>query len=198
MEETNRARAVAEEIDRYRQEMLTLYRQQAAVAATDSPPAPTPPAAVPTVETPAPTAAEQPQETTPPPIAESPFVGYVRVYAFTADGAEPLANARVSITRTEEDEQVLYANTATDADGFTPVVPLPTVDPARSLRPGDEPTFIPYDIRVTAEGFRPVLHNRIPIYGNNYVTLPAALVPLLPGGGNNTTQQFESGGPADL
>ena len=186
MEETNRTRSVAEEIDRYRQEMINLYRQQAPAAPAVNPPAPAPPADEPTQETPA------------PPIAESPFVGYVRVYAFTADGAEPLEGARVTITRTEEEGQILYANTATDADGFTPVIPLPTVDPALSQRPGEEPPFIPYDIRVSAAGFRPVLHSNIPIYGNNYVTLPAALVPLLPDGSNSGTEQFQSGGPADL
>ena len=193
MEEANRTRSVAEEIDRYRREMMTLYRQQAPAV-----PAVIPPAAEPTQEAAEPPVQDPLQEDRTPTIAESPFVGYVRVYAFTADGAEPLAGARVAVTRTEEDGQILYANTVTDADGFTPVVPLPTVDPALSLRPGDEPTFIPYNIHITAEGFRPVLHSNIPIYGNNYVTLPAALVPLLPSGSNADTQQFQSGGPADL
>ena len=191
MEENNRIHRIAEEIERYRQEMMALYQRQT-VAAQAEPTSPTAP------PTPPPTPPQESEQPSLPPIAENPFIGYVRVFAFTASEAEPLQGARVTVSRSEEGGEVLYANTETDADGFTPVIPLPTVDPALSLRPGGAQPFIPYDIRVTADGFRPVIHRNVPIYGNNYVTQPAALVPLLPGGENSDTQQFQSGGPADL
>ena len=188
MEETNRTHRINEEIERYRREMMALYQQQSVATQTESVAPPTTPIQPPQRE-------EQPSS---PPIAESAFIGCVRVFAFTANEAEPLQGARVTVSRAEEDGEVLYANAETDRDGFTPVIPLPTVDPALSLRPDGAQPFIPYDIRVTADGFRPVIHRNVPVYGNNYVTQPAALVPLLPGGENGGTQQFQSGGPADL
>jgi len=189
MEDTSRTRPAAEEIERYRREMMTLYGKTAAPAQT----IPTAPSSPPQPETPAP----QPEQS-PPVLEETPFIGYLRAFVFTANGAEPLQGARVIVSRREEGSAVLYANTETNMDGFTPVIPLPTVDPALSLQPGNPLPFIPYDIEATAEGFRPARHENVPIYGNNYVTQPISLVPLLPDGTNSSTETFESGGPADL
>ena len=129
-----------------------------------------------------------------PPIAESPFVGYLRVFAFTANEAEPIQGARVAVRRGD----TLFANTATDRDGYTPVIPLPSVDPALTLQPGGPQPYVTYDIQVTADGFRPVLHENVPVYGNNYVTQPVTLLPLLPGADPNEMQDYISGGPANL
>lgn len=197
MEEANRARSVAEEIDRYRREMLALYQRNIPAQTEPAPPPPEP--AAPEAPLPLPTPALPAEPELPrPPIEESPFVGYLRVFVFTANGAEPLAGARVAVTRRAAEGEVLYANSETDRDGFTPVIPLPSVDPALSLQPGSPQPFIPYDIRVTAEGFRPALHRNVPVYGNNYVTQPVSLVPLLPGENPTDNQLFQSGGPADL
>jgi len=129
-----------------------------------------------------------------PPIAESPFVGYLRVFAFTANEAEPIQEARVTVRRGD----TLFANTATDRDGYTPVIPLPSVDPALTLQPGGPQPYVTYDILVTADGFRSVLHENVPVYGNNYVTQPVTLLPLLPGADPNEMQDYISGGPANL
>lgn len=137
---------------------------------------------------------EPPSEDPAPPIAESPFVGYLRVFAFTAGEAEPIQGARVAVRRGD----TLYANTETDRDGYTPVIPLPSVDPALTLQPGGPQPYVTYDIQVTAEGFRPVLHENVPVYGNNYVTQPVTLFPLLPGADPDEMQDFSSGGPTNL
>lgn len=152
------------------------------------------------------TPAEMPAEPTPTPIPSvspiptpSPsFVGYLRVFAFSGGGAEPISGARVIITQPEGDAQNIYANLITDRDGFTPVVALPSVDPALTLQPGSTKPYETYTVRVTADGFRPVEHRNVPVYGNNYVTQPAAMIPLLPGGEENDTQEFFSGGPENL
>ncbi len=145
-----------------------------------------------------PTAAEEPpaetNSTTAPPVEESPFVGYLRIFAFAASEAEPIEGARVVVSRGD----TLYANTATNRDGYSPVISLPTVDPALTLQPGASQPYIPYNIQVTAEGFRPVTHDNVPIYGNNYVTQPVVLLPLLPGADPDAMQDFTSGGPANL
>ena len=129
-----------------------------------------------------------------PPIAETPFIGYLRVFVTAAEGAQPISNAYVTVTH----NGTVYANTITDRDGYTPVIPLPAADPALSQRPGNATPYTSYDIRVQADGFRPAQYGNIPVYGNNYVTQPAALHPLLPGADPEETQQFTSGGPTNL
>ena len=192
-----KSRPVAEEIARYQRELMELYTQNTVPVANQ--PSPPPPAATePPLPLPTPSLPPDPQANNPPPIEESPFVGYLRVFVFTANGAEPLQDARITVSRPVEGDEELYANTQTDGDGFTPVIPLPTVDPAFSLRPDGPQSFVSYDIAVTAEGFRPVRHENVPIYGNNYVTQPISLVPLLPGEASDDTAIFQSGGPADL
>lgn len=126
------------------------------------------------------------------------FVGYLRVFVFTAGGAEPIEGARAIVTRPDGDTQTVYANLVTDRDGFTPVVALPSVDPALTLRPGVAHPYVTYSVRVTADGFQPVEHRNVPVYGDNYVTQPVALTPVLPGEDTDATQDFTSGGPANL
>ncbi|MBQ8683253.1 MAG: carboxypeptidase regulatory-like domain-containing protein [Clostridia bacterium] len=222
MDETKR-NAPTSLVEQYRQQLLDMYRQQ---APTPTPPAdanwldeqyplpdidrdmatekpspsetalpPMPPPAADRPELPLP-APQTPSS--PPPIAESPFVGYLRVFVFTGGGAEPLSGARVTVSREEDGNEVLYANAVTDIDGFTPVIPLPSVDPELSMRPDQAQPFVPYDIGVSAAGFRSVRHENVPIYGNNYVTQPITMTPLLPGVPDDNTQFFQSGGPADL
>jgi len=126
------------------------------------------------------------------------FVGYLRIYAFTGGGAEPIEGARVVVTRPDGDTQTIYANLTTDADGFTPVIALPSVDPALSLRPGNAQPYVTYSVEVVADGFRPAAHRNVPVYGNNYATQPVAMLPLLVGEDADDTQEFTSGGPANL
>ena len=140
----------------------------------------------------------EPEPIPPSDTATADFVGYLRVFAFTAGGAEPIAGARAIVTRADGDTQTVYANLTTDRDGFTPVIALPTVDPALTLRPGIEHPYVTYAVRVTADGFQPVEHRNIPVYGDNYVTQPVALTPILPGRDADRTQEFISGGPTTL
>ena len=199
-------------METYRRQMMEMYRQ-----ATPSPPTVTEednwldtryPA--PDIErdketvavprpTPEPAPAPQPEpQPTPPPSEPADFVGYLRVFAFTGGGAEPIVGARVIVTKPDGETQNVFANLTTDGDGFTPVIALPSVDPALTLRPGNAQPYVTYAVRVTADGFQPVEHRNIPIYGDNYVTQPVALTPILPGKDADTTQEFTSGGPANL
>lgn len=134
-----------------------------------------------------------------PPQETAAYTGYLRVFVFTGNTAEPLPGARVTVTRPADGEgDVLFASTVTDRDGFTPVIPLPSVSPALTLRPDIPHPYVAYDIRVTADGFLPTLYENVPVYGDNYVTQPAAMVPLLPGQDRNDSRTFSSNGPADL
>lgn len=139
------------------------------------------------------TPTESPSPSTPP-----PFVGYLRVYVFSGDGAEPLEGARVAVSRRDAEGEVLYANATTDRDGFSPVIPLPTVDPALSMQPDNGVPYITYTILVNAAGYTPSEYSDVPVYGNTYVTQPAAMVPLVTLDGSDDTRRFRSGGPTNL
>lgn len=200
MDQANRTPSPAL-VEQYRRQMMALYGQQ-------MPPQPVEDnwldsrfpepdishdrASMPLPETPL--EADIPAEDAPPPIAETPFIGYLRVFVFTGEGAEPLSDVLVTVSR----DSTVYANTVTDRDGYTQVIPLPSVNPELTLSPGVKDPFIAYDIHVAADGFRPVRHDHVPVYGNTYVTQPVALVPVVPGTDPDSEQDFVSGGPTNL
>ncbi len=134
----------------------------------------------------------------PPAIGPSPYVGYLRVFVFTGQSAEPLQGATVTVTREQGERDELYATATTDGDGFTPVLPLPTVNPALTMRPDIPTPYIAYDIRVDALGFQPVIYENVPIYGNNYVTQSASMLPLVAGQDPTIPRVFRSGAPINL
>lgn len=134
----------------------------------------------------------------PPEIGPSPYVGYLRVFVFTGQSAEPLQGATVSVTREQGESDELYATATTDIDGFTPILPLPSVNPALTMRPDIPSPYVAYDIRVDAVGFQPVIYENVPIYGNNYVTQSASMLPLVPGQDPNIPRVYRSGAPTNL
>lgn len=134
----------------------------------------------------------------PPDIGPSPYVGYLRVFVFTGQTAEPLQGATVTVTREQGERDDLYATATTDIDGFTPVLPLPSVNPALTMRPDIPTPYIPYDIRVDAIGFQPVIYENVPIYGNNYVTQSASMLPIVPGQDPTIPRVYRSGAPTNL
>ncbi len=138
------------------------------------------------------------EPTSPPAIGPSPYVGYLRVFVFTGQTAEPLQGATVTVTREQGERDDLYATATTDIDGFTPVLPLPSVNPALTMRPDIPTPYIPYDIRVDAIGFQPVIYENVPIYGNNYVTQSASMLPLIPGQDPTVPRVYRSGAPTNL
>ena len=191
------------QMDVYRQQMLEMYRQSTPSA--------------PTIEEenwlderyPPPDILRDKESSTTQPASEiiestkatentNAFVGYLRVFVFTAGGAEPIAGARVVVTQSDGIDQTIYANLITDRDGFTPIIALPSVDPALTLQPDVKQPFTAYKVRVSADGFQTVEHHKIPVYGDNYVTQPVAMLPLRFDEDSHTTQEFTSGGPTGL
>lgn len=187
-----------------------IERDRAALAATVTPTEQTPPA-----EQAPPPPADTPQfpytdedlngevprgddAPAPPEIGPSPYVGYLRVFVFTGQTAEPLQGATVSVTRRRGENDDLYATATTDIDGFTPILPLPSVNPALTMRPDIPSPYIAYDIRVDAVGFQPVIYENVPIYGNNYVTQSASMLPLVAGQDPTVPRIFRSGAPTNL
>ncbi len=134
----------------------------------------------------------------PPAIGESAYIGYMRVFVYTGLTAEPIEAATVTVTRPQGERDELYATAVTNPDGFTPVLPLPSVSPALTMRPDIPNPYIPYDIRVSAAGFRPVIYENVPVYGNNFVTQSAGLLPLIPGQDAADPIIIRSGAPENL
>ncbi|MBE6778596.1 MAG: carboxypeptidase regulatory-like domain-containing protein [Ruminococcaceae bacterium] len=174
-----------EQIDRYSQELMALYRQREPAPMPEQPS----PVAVPT-PSPAP-----PEETP----ENAPYIGFLQVFAFTGAGAQPIEGARVIVSRPLDGGEQLYANTQTDRSGLTPVIPLPSVDPAMTLQPSPDKTpYVAYDIQVSALGYTPVVYENVPVYGGNGVTQPAALTPLAIGDTGDIRKFYRSGGPDNL
>ena len=193
------------DIERDKASLPTLAAQQTqapAQTATQTPAPPTAPEQVPTFPyTDADLQGEVPRpEETPAPPAEdtAAYTGYLRVFVFSGNAAEPLPGARVVISRKEQGNDILFANAATDIDGFTPVIPLPSVNPALTLQPNVPNPYVAYDIQVLADGFVPTIYENVPVYGNNYVTQPAAMIPLLPGQDTSVPRIIRSGAPSEL
>lgn len=193
------------DIERDKASLPTLAAQQTqapAQTATQTPAPPTAPEQVPTFPyTDADLQGEVPRpEETPAPPAEdtAAYTGYLRVFVFSGNAAEPLPGARVVISRKEQGNDILFANAATDIDGFTPVIPLPSVNPALTLQPNVPNPYVAYDIQVLADGFVPTIYENVPVYGNNYVTQPAAMIPLLPGQDPSVPRIIRSGAPSEL
>ena len=211
MNQHSGARRVQDIIEEYNRQLMSTYRQRpkapqepsesnwldeqyplpdvardrAALAANTMPPAPNTESA--------------PSDTQEPPeIGTSPYVGYLRVFVFTGQSAEPLQGATVSVTRAQSEQTALYATATTDMDGFTPILPLPSVDPALTMRPNSPTPYVAYNIRVDALGFQPVIYENVPIYGNDYVTQSASMLPLIPGQSPNSPRIYHSGAPTNL
>ncbi len=141
-----------------------------------------------------------PMPVEPPPQQQgpAPFVGFLRVFVFTGQNAEPLPGAHITVFRQEGETQTLYANTVTGRDGLTPVITLPSVNPSLTMQPELGQPYIPYNIRVSVDGFYTTIYENVPVYGGNSVTQPAGMIPIIPGEHTEEPLRFRSGGPADL
>jgi hypothetical protein len=66
------------------------------------------------------------------------------------------------------------------------------------MRPNRPTPYVAYNIRVDALGFQPVIYENVPIYGNDYVTQSASMLPLIPGQSPNSPRIYHSGAPINL
>ena len=66
------------------------------------------------------------------------------------------------------------------------------------MRPDIPSPYVAYDIYVTAAGYQPVIYENVPIYGNNYVTQSASMLPLVPGQDPTIPRIYRSGAPTNL
>ena len=80
--------------------------------------------------------------------------GTLRVRAYTAGGALPIAGAVVRIIGAEEANRLVSRSLITDRNGITEAVSLPAPSISYSLSPSPvEAPFAVYDVEISAEGY---------------------------------------------
>ena len=104
--------------------------------------------------------------------------GTLRVRAYTAGGALPIAGAVVRIMGAEEANRLVSRSLITDRNGITEAVPLPAPSISYSLSPSPaEAPFAVYDVEVSANGYYSKRINGVSVFsGVNSVQL-ANMIP---------------------
>lgn len=103
--------------------------------------------------------------------------GFLQVDVVSDTNNFPVANAEVSISRTEEPEDTLEQVT-TNSSGQTENVSLDAPPIELSLQPEDIRPYAEYTIRITAPGFEPLTISGTEILADTTAIQPARLVPL--------------------
>ena len=113
-----------------------------------------------------------------PATEHSVFTAPLTIRATSANGAVPIADALVIVTREENGQEVVQASRLTNQSGLTEPVILPAVDPALTLTPGNAIPSLVYDVTVAAPDYYRARIRSIPLYGGIPTELPVSLVPL--------------------
>jgi len=115
----------------------------------------------------------------PPPLASpTAFTAPLTVRVTSANGAIPIPDALVIITREEDGETIVEASRITNDSGLAEPVLLPAVDPTLTLQPGNNLPRIVYEVTVAAPDHYRARISDIPLYGGIPTELPVSLVPL--------------------
>ena len=103
--------------------------------------------------------------------------GRLQLAATQNNRARPVTDAKISIFSTVSGNRTQIEEIVTDNSGQTAEIELPTPPLDYSLVPGSPMPYAQYDIRVTADGFAPLIINDIQILPD---TLALQNCPLLP------------------
>ena len=119
-------------------------------------------------------------EAYPDPIADfltkNPAFGTLIFQVQGGQGAFPIANAAVTLTKELGEGQRLFFRITTDESGKTKPVSLPA--PARSLsqKPGQGNVFAGYQAEISADGYLPVAIRDLPIFDGITTIQPVSLL----------------------
>ena len=102
--------------------------------------------------------------------------GSLLVQVYTAERAEPVAGAQVTVTLPEGSGENVYRVLTTDADGRTPIIPLP-VRGGSSGAPAYISPSVNYRVYVTADGFAPSGALNAQLFEGIMGILPVELIP---------------------
>ncbi len=114
--------------------------------------------------------------------------GFLKVQVYSAQGAFPLKDARVIISKEFNNQQKIFYEMVTDESGITEPVSLPAPDASHSFVVDGMRPYENYNIEVSKEGFQTSLREGLPIFPGVVSLQPIQLRPLLASEQNNNSR----------
>lgn len=111
--------------------------------------------------------------------------GFLKVQVYSAQGAFPLKDARVVISKEFDNQQKIFYEMVTDESGITEPVSLPAPDASHSFVVDGMRPYENYNIEVSKDGFQTSLREGLPIFPGVVSLQPIQLRPLLASEQNN-------------
>lgn len=105
--------------------------------------------------------------------------GFLKVQVYSAQGAFPLKDARVVISKELDNQQKIFYEMVTDESGITQPVSLPAPDASHSFVVDGMRPYENYNIEVSKQGFQTSLREGLPIFPGVVSLQPIQLRPLL-------------------
>ncbi len=114
--------------------------------------------------------------------------GFLKVQVYSAQGAFPLKDARVVISKEFDNQQKIFYEMVTDESGITEPVSLPAPDASHSFVVDGMRPYENYNVEVSKEGFQTSLREGLPIFPGVVSLQPIQLRPLLASEQNNNAK----------
>ena len=114
--------------------------------------------------------------------------GFLKVQVYSAQGAFPLKDARVVISKEFDNQQKIFYEMVTDESGITEPVSLPAPDASHSFVVDGMRPYENYNIEVSKDGFQTSLREGLPIFPGVVSLQPIQLRPLLASEQNNNAK----------
>lgn len=105
--------------------------------------------------------------------------GFLKVQVYSAQGAFPLKDARVVISKELDNQQKIFYEMITDESGITQPVSLPAPDASHSFVVDGMRPYENYNVEVSKKGFQTSLREGLPIFPGVVSLQPIQLRPLL-------------------
>ena len=113
-------------------------------------------------------------------INENPKVGFLKIRAYTASGAVPITNLKVTISKIIDNNNVIFFEGLTDSSGVIDKIVLPT--PTISTDDLTEPKGATYNVIANYNGTN--YNYIVNIYENVLVVQPINIIPRMMGDNN--------------
>ena len=97
-------------------------------------------------------------------LSQSPAFGTIIFQVTGGQGAFPIPNAEIIITKSLSNRLSLSISLLTDESGRTEPVSLPAPSRSLSLSPNNGNVYASYEAKVTAEGYLPTKIKNLPVF----------------------------------
>lgn len=105
--------------------------------------------------------------------------GNIRVRAYMAAGALPVADVLVKIYGADDYNKDIKHSLLTDRNGITDIVSLPAPLGEYSMSPGaKESPYAVYNVELAKEGYYPKRIDSVPIFSGTNAVLPIEMIPI--------------------